>query len=226
MVEMQGGAMETTLEYYWRAALARTVQRRYQYRIKRLVDFLVAAVLLVTLSPLWLVIVTAIKVTSSGPVLYRQRRVGKDWQEFTLLKFRTMVDGADAMQERLGPLNEAHGPLFKAANDPRVTAVGRILRSAFLDELPQLINVVRGDMSLVGPRPCLPEEVAQIEEPMYFRFAVPQGITGPWQTNGYHALPFRDQLSVELNYVQRWSLARDFAILAKTVPIVIRRQGA
>src|SRR5256884_9159058 len=116
-----------------------------------------------------------------------------------------------------GGQQRSHG-LLKLEGMEDMTRCGGWLRRTSRDELPQLINVVRGDMSLVGPRPCLPEEVAQIEEPMYFRFAVPQGITGPWQTNGYHALPFRDQLSVELNYVQRWSLARDFAILAKTVP--------
>jgi len=219
------GLMETTLEAYWRAALARTVERGFQYRVKRVVDLLSATILLVILSPVWLVIAVAIKLSGPGPVLYRQRRVGKDWQEFTLLKFRTMVNGAEGMRAEVNELNQASGPLFKATNDPRVTAVGRVLRRTFIDEIPQLINVIRGEMSLVGPRPCLPEEIAQIEEAMYFRFAVPQGITGPWQTNGYHSLPFRDQLAVELDYVQRWSVARDLTILAKTIPIVLGRQG-
>jgi lipopolysaccharide/colanic/teichoic acid biosynthesis glycosyltransferase len=216
---------ETTLEAYWRAAFARTVERRVQYAIKRLIDLLAAAVLLVLLSSVCLLIVIAVKLTSPGPVLYQQRRVGKDWQEFTLFKFRTMVLGADGMREHVAALNQAKGPLFKAPNDPRVTSVGRILRCTFLDELPQLINVLKGEMSLVGPRPCLPEEIAQIEEAMYFRFAVPQGITGPWQTNGYHALPFRDQLLLELEYVQSWSLGRDLSILLRTIPIVLARQG-
>jgi lipopolysaccharide/colanic/teichoic acid biosynthesis glycosyltransferase len=137
-----------------------------------------------------------------------------------------MIEGADAMRDSVAALNQANGPLFKARNDPRVTAVGRMLRCTFLDELPQLINVIRGEMSLVGPRPCLAEEIATIEEAMYFRFAVPQGITGPWQTNGYHALPFRDQLAVELDYVQRWSLTRDLSILAQTIPIVVKHRGS
>ncbi len=218
--------LETTLEVYWRAALARSVQHRVQFGIKRLVDLVLATLMLVLLSPVCLAIAIAIRLSSPGPALYRQRRVGKDWQEFTLLKFRTMVEGADAMRDAVAGLNQANGPLFKARNDPRVTAVGRILRSTFMDELPQLINVIRGDMSLVGPRPCLAEEIATIEEAMYFRFAVPQGITGPWQTNGYHALPFRDQLAVELDYVQGWSLNRDFSILARTIPIVIERRGS
>lgn len=219
------GLMGTTLEAYWRAALARTVERRFQYQVKRVMDLLAATIVLVILSPVWLVVAIAIKLSGTGPVLYRQRRVGKDWQEFTLLKFRTMVNGAEAMRAEVCGLNQASGPLFKAAHDPRVTAVGRVLRSTFIDELPQLINVLRGEMSLVGPRPCLPEEIAQIEEAMYFRFAVPQGITGPWQTNGYHSLPFRDQLAVELDYVRHWSVARDLTIVAKTIPIVLGRHG-
>jgi len=217
--------LETTLEVYWRAALARTVQRHLQYQIKRLIDVLAATVLLLVLSPIWLLIMMAVKLSGPGPVFYRQRRIGRDWQEFTLLKFRTMVDGADGMRQQVASLNEANGPLFKARNDPRITPLGRILRRTFLDEVPQLINVLRGQMSLVGPRPCLPEEVAQIEEAMYFRFAVPQGITGPWQTNGYHALPLRDQLGVELDYVKHWSLARDVSILVRTIPIVVGRRG-
>jgi lipopolysaccharide/colanic/teichoic acid biosynthesis glycosyltransferase len=149
----------------------------------------------------------------------------KDWQEFTLFKFRTMVDGADAMFDRVVALNEASGPLFKCRKDPRITPFGRILRATFLDELPQLINVVRGELSLVGPRPCLLREAGQMEQEMYFRFAVPQGITGPWQANGYHALPFNDQLRVERDYVQSWSLTKDVAILLRTIPIVLRSQG-
>jgi lipopolysaccharide/colanic/teichoic acid biosynthesis glycosyltransferase len=218
--------METTLEFYWRAALARTVHRRIQYVVKRLFDIAVAILLLLVLSPVCALAAIAIKLTSPGPVLYRQRRVGKDWQEFTLLKFRTMINGAEHLRQHLEVLNHADGPLFKARNDPRVTGVGKVLRRTFVDDLPQLVNVLRGEMSLVGPRPCLPDEIAQMEEAMYFRFAVPQGITGPWQTNGYHALAFRDQLAVELDYVQRWSLGLDLGILVRTFPIVFGRRGS
>jgi lipopolysaccharide/colanic/teichoic acid biosynthesis glycosyltransferase len=129
------------------------------------------------------------------------------------------------MFDKVVALNEASGPLFKCKKDPRITPVGRVLRATFLDELPQLINVVRGELSLVGPRPCLLREAAQMEQEMYFRFAVPQGITGPWQTNGYHALAFADQLQIEGNYVQSWSLGKDIAILLRTIPIVLRLQG-
>lgn len=215
----------STLDVYWRAVTNAMLHRRVQYRIKRLLDFVVALFLLVALSPVFAVIAVAIKLTSPGPVFYRQQRLMKDWQEFTLYKFRTMVNGADAMLDMVVALNEASGPLFKCRKDPRITPVGRILRASFLDELPQLLNVLRGELSLVGPRPCLLREAAQMEQEMYFRFAVPQGITGPWQTNGYHALPFKDQLQVESNYVQSWSLARDFAILRRTIPLVLRLQG-
>jgi lipopolysaccharide/colanic/teichoic acid biosynthesis glycosyltransferase len=215
----------TTLEIYWRAAFAGTVQRRTQYRIKRVIDVIGASALLLLLSPLWLVIALAIKLTSPGPVLYRQVRLGQDWQEFTLLKFRTMIDGADRMLAHVAAQNEASGPLFKARKDPRITAVGRVLRRTFLDELPQFINVIRGEMSLIGPRPCLANEAAQVEEELYFRFAVPQGITGPWQTGGYHALSFQEQFAIECRYVQSWTLAKDFAIFLRTIPTVLRLSG-
>jgi lipopolysaccharide/colanic/teichoic acid biosynthesis glycosyltransferase len=215
----------STLDVYWRAGTAAIFRKRTQYRIKRVLDFFVALILLIVFSPLVLIAALAIKTTSRGPVFYRQHRLMRDWQEFRLFKFRTMVNGADAMFDKVVALNEANGPLFKCRKDPRITPVGRILRATFLDELPQLINVMRGEMSLVGPRPCLLREAGQMEQEMYFRFAVPQGITGPWQTNGYHALPFRDQLQVEREYVQSWSLARDLAILLRTIPIVLRLQG-
>lgn len=215
----------STLDIYWRAITNAMLHRRVEYRIKRVLDFVVALLLLVVLSPLFLIIGLAIKLTSPGPVYYRQQRLMKDWQEFTLLKFRTMVNGADALLDKVVALNEASGPLFKCRKDPRVTPIGRILRATFMDELPQLINVLRGELSLVGPRPCLLREAAQMEQEMYFRFAVPQGITGPWQTNGYHALPFEDQLEVEGGYVQSWCLWKDFAILLRTIPIVLRLQG-
>jgi lipopolysaccharide/colanic/teichoic acid biosynthesis glycosyltransferase len=215
----------STLDVYWRAGTTAMLHRRAQYRIKRIFDFVVAGGLLIALSPLFLLIALTIKLTSRGPVFYKSQRLMKDWQEFTLFKFRTMVDRADALFDKVVTLNEASGPLFKCRKDPRITPLGRILRITFLDELPQLINVVRGELSLVGPRPCLLREAGQMEQEMYFRFAVPQGITGPWQTNGYHALPFNDQLRIECDYVQSWSLRKDFAILLRTIPIVLRLQG-
>jgi lipopolysaccharide/colanic/teichoic acid biosynthesis glycosyltransferase len=216
----------STLDVYWRAVAAATVQKHTQYRLKRIFDIVTAGVLLALLSPVFLVVALLIKLTGRGPVYYKQQRLMKDWQEFTMLKFRTMVNGADGMLDQVLALNEADGPLFKCRKDPRITFVGRILRATFIDELPQLINVLRGEMSLVGPRPCLLKEASQMEQEMYFRFAVPQGITGPWQTNGYHSLPFMDQLQVERDYVQTWSLGKDLLVLLRTIPIVLLRLGA
>jgi lipopolysaccharide/colanic/teichoic acid biosynthesis glycosyltransferase len=137
-----------------------------------------------------------------------------------------MVVGADGMMEKVGHLNEASGPLFKARRDPRVTGLGRILRATFLDELPQLLNVVRGEMSLVGPRPCLAREISEIETHVIFRFAVPQGITGPWQTSGHHKLTWEQQLEVERRYIESWSLAKDLGILLRTIPHVLAGGGS
>src|SRR5438094_1319499 len=158
-------------------------------------------------------IAAAIKLTSRGPVFYTQQRLKQNGIEFTLFKFRTMVADADARLDQVFHLNQASGPLFKLRNDPRTTRVGRFLRSTFIDELPQLINVVRGDMSLVGPRPILAREADQMEKEFLFRFAVPQGITGPWQVNGHYAVTITDQLRAERDYVGAWSLSKDLAIL-------------
>jgi lipopolysaccharide/colanic/teichoic acid biosynthesis glycosyltransferase len=146
-------------------------------------------------------------------------------RRFKLYKFRTMTNGAAQRVDEVFHLNHANGPLFKAKDDPRVTRVGKVLRRSFMDELPQLINVLRGDMSLVGPRPCLPSEAGQMPEHVSFRFAVPQGLTGPWQANGHHALTFDEQMRVEREYVHSWSLLRDAEILVRTIPLVLRRAG-
>jgi lipopolysaccharide/colanic/teichoic acid biosynthesis glycosyltransferase len=216
----------STLHIYWRALAAARYSRHWQYRVKRLFDLVTASMLLVVLSPFMLLIALAIKVTSRGPILFRQPRLMKDGFEFTLLKFRTMVDGADGMLDKVFYLNEAKAPLFKVRKDPRVTRLGRVLRKTFLDELPQLINVVRGEMSLVGPRPILAREVSDLPGRVVFRFAVPQGVTGPWQTHGHHKLTFDQQLAIERTYIERWSLLGDLLILMQTVGLVLFRRGA
>jgi lipopolysaccharide/colanic/teichoic acid biosynthesis glycosyltransferase len=216
----------STLHLYWRALAAARYSRHWQYRLKRLFDLVVASLLLVVLSPLMIVIALAIKLSSKGPILFRQQRLMKDGVEFTLLKFRTMVDGADGMLDKVFYLNEAKGPLFKVRKDPRVTWLGRGLRRTFLDELPQLVNVMRGEMSLVGPRPILTREVADLPGRVVFRFAVPQGVTGPWQTHGHHRLTFDEQLAVERSYIETWSILGDLLILTKTVGLVLFRRGA
>jgi lipopolysaccharide/colanic/teichoic acid biosynthesis glycosyltransferase len=200
-------------------------QRKLQYALKRIFDVLLAFVGLVLLSPLLLGIGAAVKLTSPGPVFFLQERLGTRGRHFRLYKFRTMRAGAAHCVDEVFHLNHANGPLFKAKDDPRVTRVGKMLRRSFMDELPQLVNVLRGDMSLVGPRPCLPSEAAQMGDHVSFRFAVPQGLTGPWQANGHHSLTFDEQMRVEREYVQSWSLAKDAAILVRTIPLVLSRAG-
>lgn len=215
----------STLNAYLRGCKAVRIDKRSQYRIKRAIDLLVSVLILITLSPLLLLIGILIKLTSPGPILYRQRRLGQNGFEFVLLKFRTMVVDADDQLGQLMLLNEASGPLFKIRRDPRVTPLGRVLRRTFFDEVPQVINVIRGDMSLVGPRPILAREAKQIEKQLLFRFAVPQGITGPWQVNGHHGISFHEQLRAERDYVDAWSLKKDFQILIKTVPLILKTAG-
>jgi lipopolysaccharide/colanic/teichoic acid biosynthesis glycosyltransferase len=185
----------------------------------------VAGLAAVLLSPVFLTVAIAIKLTSRGPIFYRQSRLMRGGRTFTMYKFRTMVDGADTMLDEVLSLNQASGPLFKTREDPRVTGVGKMLRKHYLDEFPQLINVLRGEMSLVGPRPCLPSERELQADALAFRFAVQQGLTGPWQINGHHGISFEAQLGAERAYIQSWSLASDFRIMARTIPLLLRRTG-
>ncbi len=199
---------------------------RFQAAVKRTTDVVVSALLLVGLSPLFAAIALAIELTSPGPVIFRQQRVGLRSRPFTLLKFRTMVDGAHLLQGGLRDQNEADGPLFKLRADPRVTRVGRLLRRYSLDELPQLVNVLRGEMSLVGPRPPLADEVARYDEWQLDRLEVRPGITGMWQVSGRSNLSFDDYVRLDLFYIENWSLAMDVFILAKTIPILLWARGA
>ena len=166
------------------------------------------------------------KLTSPGPVVFRQERVGLRGRPFTLLKFRTMVVGADQLLEDLRERNEADGPLFKLRQDPRVTRVGAVLRRYSIDELPQLWNVLKGEMSLVGPRPPLAGEVALYEEWQHDRLEVRPGITGLWQVSGRSELTFEDYVRLDLFYVENWSIAYDLFILSKTVPLLVSARGA
>lgn len=194
--------------------------------VKDLTDRTIAAGILFVLLPLLLLIALAIKLDSRGPVLFRQVRVGRGGREFRLYKFRTMVVGAHAMRDILADRNETDGLMFKMRDDPRVTRVGRRLRAWSLDELPQLVNVFLGQMSLVGPRPPLPEEVARYDGDVSRRLLVKPGITGLWQVSGRSDLPWQDGIRLDLYYVENWSLAADLTILWKTVGAVVRRQGA
>lgn len=194
--------------------------------VKEIVDRLAAAMLLVLAAPALLLIALAIKVGDPGPVVYRQRRVGRDGDTFTMLKFRTMVVDADAVRKDLLTHNEGCGPLFKIRDDPRVTAVGALLRRYSLDELPQLVNVLAGQMSLVGPRPPLPEETEQYEPDVRRRLLVKPGLTGLWQVSGRSELSWEDSVRLDLRYVEDWSLALDLVILWKTLRAVFYGRGA
>ena len=199
---------------------------RAQAAAKRACDVVVSAFGLLALLPLFAVVAAAIKATSPGPVIFRQERIGLRGRPFTLLKFRTMCAGADLMLEDLRNRNEADGPLFKLRQDPRVTKVGAVLRRYSIDELPQLWNVLKGEMSLVGPRPPLAGEVALYEEWQHDRLEVRPGITGLWQVSGRSELSFEDYVRLDLFYVENWSIAYDLFILSKTVPLLVSTRGA
>jgi exopolysaccharide biosynthesis polyprenyl glycosylphosphotransferase len=195
--------------------------------VKRIVDIVGAAGALVLLAPLMLAAAAAVRLTSDGPVIYAQERYGLNRRRFRMLKFRTMVKDAERLQVALETLNEAAGPVFKIANDPRLTPLGRWLRRTSIDELPQLFNVLAGDMSLVGPRPLPVRDVALITRSADMRrFSVRPGVTGLWQISGRSNLAFDRWITLDLHYIDHWSLKLDVAILARTIPAVVRGTGA
>lgn len=195
---------------------------------KRVFDWVFAAAMLIVAAPLMLVIAIAIKIDSEGPVFFRQTRIGKNGRPFRIWKFRSMSRDAEAVKLRLAHLNAYGDPrLFKMADDPRVTRVGRLLRRTSLDELPQLFNVVAGEMSLVGPRPPLPAEVERYEPHHLIRLAVVPGITGPWQVNGRNLITdFEEVVRLERDYISSWSIGADIRILLRTLPVVVTGEGA
>jgi exopolysaccharide biosynthesis polyprenyl glycosylphosphotransferase len=194
--------------------------------LKGLVDRCAALAFLVLLTPLLAAIALAVRLDTPGPALFRQTRVGRHGRPFLLYKFRSMVGGAEHMRAALAQNNEQDGVLFKIRRDPRVTPVGRIIRRYSLDELPQLLNVLKGDMALVGPRPPLPAEVEQYGTDVHRRLLVKPGITGLWQVSGRSDLPWQDGVRLDLYYVENWSLTLDLMILWKTLFTVLRPQGA
>ncbi len=193
---------------------------------KRVFDLSIAIPACLVLTPLFVVVALLIKKGSNGPVIFRQSRVGKDGIGFDVWKFRTMVVNAEDLVDDLKEANEGAGPLFKMKDDPRVTRIGAILRKTSLDELPQLWNVVRGEMSLVGPRPALAAEMAAWETDLYGRLRVKPGITGMWQVSGRSETSFEEYTRLDLYYVDNWSLVVDLAILVKTIPAVLKSDGA
>lgn len=201
---------------------ASTVQRL----MKRLLDLVGATVAIVLLSPVIAAVALAVKFSSKGPVLFSQTRVGKNGRLFKFYKFRSMVTNAETLKKDLMAKNECEGPAFKMKNDPRVTSVGRFLRKSSLDELPQLYNVLRGDMSLVGPRPAIPAEVEQWKPWQHKRLAVEQGCTCIWQVSGRSDVNFDQWMRMDLKYVQTWSLALDISIIFRTILVMLTGKGA
>jgi exopolysaccharide biosynthesis polyprenyl glycosylphosphotransferase len=194
--------------------------------LKDLFDKCAAAFALVALSPLMLAIAVAIKLSDNGPALFIQTRVGKGGRQFKIYKFRTMVVNAESLLREIKDKNENDGVLFKIRKDPRITAIGARLRKSSLDELPQLVNVLRGEMSLVGPRPALPQEVAQYGDYVRRRLVVKPGLTGMWQVNGRSELSWEETVRLDLRYVENWSFALDIQILWKTFSVIFRGPGA
>jgi exopolysaccharide biosynthesis polyprenyl glycosylphosphotransferase len=194
--------------------------------VRRSVELVLASLLLLVLSPLLIAIAIAIKLDSPGPVLFRQLRCGLHGRPFTFLKFRSMRVDAEALKKQLAPYNEMDGPAFKMTNDPRVTPLGRFLRRTSLDELPQLWNIVRGDMSFVGPRPAVLEEVRQYEPWQRRRLSMKPGLTCLWQVNGRNELTFEEWMRLDLEYIDNWSLWLDVKIAFKTIPAVLFGRGA
>ena len=198
----------------------------WKIAIKRLIDIAVAGAALVLLAPLLLLITVLIKLDSPGPAFFKQTRLGRRGKPFACYKFRSMQQEAEKELPQLASLNETVGPIFKIKDDPRCTRVGKALRRFSLDELPQLVNVVRGDMSLVGPRPPLPSEVEQYEDWHHDRLNIPTGITGLWQVRGRSDLSFDEMVMLDLFYAENWSLWLDFKIMLRTVPTVLFGRGA
>jgi exopolysaccharide biosynthesis polyprenyl glycosylphosphotransferase len=198
----------------------------FDWAVKRAFDLAASAVLVVLLLPLWIVVALAVKLDSHGPVLYVDRRVGVREREFGMLKFRTMVVGAADLQEDVEELNEATGALFKIRDDPRVTRVGKVLRRLSIDELPQLVNVLRGEMSLVGPRPLPLRDHELLDDWHKARCLVLPGMTGLWQISGRSGLSFDDLVRLDFTYLENWSVWLDISIILKTIPAVLGGRGA
>jgi exopolysaccharide biosynthesis polyprenyl glycosylphosphotransferase len=200
--------------------------RPFQRSLKRLFDIFASATALIVLSPLMLAVAALIKLTSRGPIIFRQQRVGLHGRPFNMFKFRSMVVNAEALKSRLAARNEQRGPVFKIKDDPRVTPIGRFIRKYSLDELPQLINVLRGDMSIVGPRPPVPAEVAQYEGWQRRRLSVRPGLTCIWQVSGRNQISFKEWMYLDMRYIDHWSLGEDLSLIVRTLPVVLTGRGA
>jgi exopolysaccharide biosynthesis polyprenyl glycosylphosphotransferase len=216
----------TTLHGLGMITIDPSMGREFRYFLKRMMDLVLASALLVIISPLIVVVSIMIKLTSKGPVLFHQTRVGLKGRHFQMYKFRTMVEGSDAQRDYIQDLNVLDGPVFKALRDPRLTPIGGFLRRAFIDEILQLFNVIRGEMSLVGPRPPLPSEVEKYKLWHSKRLSMKPGITGLWQISGRSKfVSFEEWMLMDLEYIEGWSLWLDTKILLRTIPEVLRFTG-
>jgi len=203
-----------------------TQPKPMQYAAKRLIDILASATALLVLSPMLLTVAAVIKFTSKGPVMFKQIRVGLHGSRFNLLKFRSMVVDAEQLQDALLAQNEQSGPVFKIKHDPRITRIGRFIRKFSIDELPQLINILRGDMTIVGPRPAIPSEVEQYKPWQRRRLSVRPGLTCYWQVGGRNAIGFDEWMRLDLRYVDNWDLRVDVRLILQTFPVVLAGKGA
>ena len=194
--------------------------------VKRLTDLVLSVIAIPFIILITPIIALVIRLDSKGPMLFLQERVGKNGKIFLMYKFRSMYKDADRMRERLGSKNEASGPVFKMKKDPRITKVGAILRRTSIDEIPQIINVIKGDMSMVGPRPALPLEVEKYSELERRRLEVKPGITCLWQIKGRSNIPFEEWVKLDIEYIDNQSIWLDFKIIIKTIPAVIKGSGA
>ncbi|MBI5643978.1 MAG: sugar transferase [Deltaproteobacteria bacterium] len=193
--------------------------------VKRAIDVAFSALVLFFAAPLFIFTAAGIKLTSPGPVFFRQKRCGLSGRVFELLKFRTMVNGAESIKSSIEHLNEMSGPVFKVRNDPRITPFGRFLRKFSLDEFPQFINVLKGDMSIVGPRPPIPNEVEKYDYSQRRRLSVKPGITCLWQVAGRNKIGFSDWVKLDLEYIDKWSMSLDLKIILKTIPAMLKGTG-
>ena len=194
-------------------------------KMKRVFDFFFSLVTIFLCAPVFLVIAIAIKIEDGGPVIFKQERVGLNGRRFPIFKFRTMVANAEALQFSLMGLNEQDGPVFKITNDPRVTRTGWFLRKTSFDELPQFFNVLRGEMSVVGPRPPIPSEVEQYQQWQKRRLSVKSGITCIWQVSGRNSISFDEWMKLDLEYIDNWSLTLDAILIFKTIKVIFTGTG-
>jgi exopolysaccharide biosynthesis polyprenyl glycosylphosphotransferase len=206
--------------------VVKTPLRGVNLFLKRLVDLLLSGIGLILLIPVFVVVSILIKLDSKGPIFFKQRRIGKNGIQFTMYKFRSMVANAEELKERLKDQNEMDGPVFKIKEDPRITKLGKFIRKYSIDELPQLFNVFRGDMSLIGPRPPLVEEVEQYNDYQWRRLDVRPGLSGLWQISGRNHVSFEEWVSLDIYYIENWSMKLDTKILLQTIPVVLFGKGA